>query len=410
MLQMESHFRFISISHQTAPVVRRERYYLDAEQKGEMAVLLPKSFPDLSALLLLSTCNRTEIYFESESTSASELLHFLITLKIGHVLPEDQADFICSDSTGATVKHLLRVSGGLESSVLGDAEIIHQIKKAYHFSLEFNLQGSLLERSIQTVFRFHKRVSNETAFRDGTTSTAYKALKLIGDTFGQGTNEKKILLVGAGDIVRQLLKYNSKFGYQNLFITNRTEKRAQRLADNHRAQVWPWKKLLENDLSEFDVIISAVSNSSSLIHKGLHSTKQVLLVDLAIPGNIAPQLGEKANILMADLDSIASILHQNKVARTAASEHVNQIADEEWQGFMDWYHLKPLRELLAEHKLEVLSILEGIRNTEMTGWSEERCSDMANRIVRKLLKNPEALHNRNKIKEIVLRNLPLQSV
>ena len=199
-------------------------------------------------------------------------------------------DFRDSDRTEDTVLHLLKVSAGLESSVMGDAEIIHQIRKAYHYSLQTGMQGSLLERCMQTLFKTHKRVSNETGFRDGTTSTAYKALKLIGETFGSEAAEKKILFVGAGDIVRQLFKYNSKFRYPNIFITNRTESRAAKLARAHNVNTFSWERLTANDLSEFDVIISAVSHASGLIHKGIATDKNVLLIDLAVPGNFAPAL------------------------------------------------------------------------------------------------------------------------
>ena len=104
--------------------------------------------------------------------------------------------------------------------MLGDAEIIHQIKKAYHFSIAHKLQGSLLERALQTVFKTHKRISNETAFRDGTTSVAYKSLKVIRDCYSKtDAKSKKILFIGAGDIVKQLYKYNNKFNYNNILFS-----------------------------------------------------------------------------------------------------------------------------------------------------------------------------------------------
>jgi glutamyl-tRNA reductase len=268
----------------------------------------------------------------------------------------------------------------------------------------------VLERCLQTVFRFHKRVSNETAFRDGTTSTAYKALKLIGDTFGTGAADKKILFVGAGDIVGQLFKYNTKFGYRNLWITNRTQARAERLAQAHRAAAWPWERLLENDLAGFDVVISAVSNASALIHKGIPRDRKVLLVDLAVPGNIAPALGKAPNVLLADLDHIASHIQQNKEARLAATQKVERIIAQEWEAFMEWHAKQPYRDLLAGRKQEVVSLLSEIAQQEGAGLREEELDELANRMVRKLLKNPASLYEEAQMHEVVWRNLPLQAV
>ena len=274
----------------------------------------------------------------------------------GTVNTEDVADFRGSDRTGDTVLHLLKVSAGLESSVMGDAEIIHQIRKAYHYSLQTGMQGSLLERCMQTLFKTHKRVSNETGFRDGTTSTAYKALKLIGETFGSEAAEKKILFVGAGDIVRQLFKYNSKFRYPHISITNRTESRAAKLARAHNVNTFSWERLTANDLSEFDVIISAVSHASGLIHTGIATDKNVLLIDLAVPGNFAPALASSASVLLHNLDSIACQLKSNREARKAAIENVEEIIAQQWSEYRQWQEMQPFRTLMARRKKQVYTV------------------------------------------------------
>jgi glutamyl-tRNA reductase len=325
----------------------------------------------------------------------------LIQCVAGAVNPSDRADFQLSNTTADTALHLLKVSAGLESSVMGDAEIIHQIRKSYHFSLETRMQGSLLERAMQTLFRAHKRVSNETGFRDGTTSTAYKALKLIGDTFGSYAHEKKILFVGAGDIVGQLFKYNSKFRYQDVYVTNRTESRAVRLVRTYKANTFSWDKLTKNDLGEFDVIISAVSNASGLIHSGLADQKTVLLIDLAVPGNFAPSLAEKESVTLHNLDSIAAQLKSNKVARSAAIENVEAIISQEWTEYCQWQELQPFRALMAARKKQVFSTLRNIGLAERHGWSKNEVAAVTNQIMRKILKKPEALQSPGKLEILV---------
>ncbi len=176
---MNKSLRYISISHKTASIAQREVFHILEVQRSELVTGICSAFSDISGLLLLVTCNRTEIYFESMNTSASLFLDYFI-----NSIPAEKNEmtkflFDKSDNTERTVKQLLEVTSGLLSSVLGDAEIVHQIKKSYQFSIENKLQGSLLERAMQTVFKSHKRISNETHFRDGTTSVAYKSLKAL---------------------------------------------------------------------------------------------------------------------------------------------------------------------------------------------------------------------------------------
>ena len=244
---MNKSLRFISISHKTASVTQREEFHIPEEEKSDLVKLIFDVFPEISGLLLLVTCNRTEIYFESEVIYANTLLDFIIDLKTKQNNPVAKKLFDAGNSTEDTVRHLLKVTSGLASSVLGDAEIVHQIKKSYQFSIEHKLQGSLLERAMQTVFKSHKRISNETHFRDGTTSVAYKSLKVLSNTFDKASlKTKKILFIGAGDIVKQLFKYNSKFKFNNIYVSNRTEEKARILSKLHNIKVFPWDKVQRN--------------------------------------------------------------------------------------------------------------------------------------------------------------------
>ncbi|MBE9488765.1 MAG: hypothetical protein IMY67_00605, partial [Bacteroidetes bacterium] len=169
---MNKKLRYISISHRTATVTQRAVYHVSDEDIYGFVNLVCKKFNDISGIILLSTCNRTEIYFESVNTSATIIRNFFMELQGTKSITEATQLFRYSNITEDTVKHLLEVSAGLESSVLGDAEIIHQIKKAHQFAIAHHQQGSLLERAMQAVFKSHKRISNETHFRDGTTSLA----------------------------------------------------------------------------------------------------------------------------------------------------------------------------------------------------------------------------------------------
>ena len=391
---MNKSLRYISISHITATVTQRSHYQFSNEQISDFVNVLRKEFNDISGLILLATCNRTELYFESVNTSATLMRDFLLTFKGHQSSGLGKKLFYLSDDTETTVHHLLEVSAGLESSVLGDAEIIHQIKKAHQFAITHHLQGSLLERALQAVFKSHKRISNETHFRDGTTSLAYKSLKIIKDSYErEQLKNVNILFVGAGDIVKQLFKYNSKFNFKNIFITNRTEQRAIDLSAEHPCKVYDWDKVLENKLDDFDVIISAVSNYQRLI-KNIPDTKQkVVLIDLSVQGSIDKTLAHQEHIKFYDLDAISEDLKAAKKQRFSAIDEVNKIIADELSEYCNWLQEAPLRDVLHQYKI---AITREVNLYFEADKEAEKIKAVTNKVMRKLMSKPEVLVSSSK--------------
>ena len=384
---MNKSLRFISISHKTASVTQREEFHIPEEEKSDLVKLIFDVFPEISGLLLLVTCNRTEIYFESEVIYANTLLDFIIDLKTKQNNPVAKKLFDAGNSTEDTVRHLLKVTSGLASSVLGDAEIVHQIKKSYQFSIEHKLQGSLLERAMQTVFKSHKRISNETHFRDGTTSVAYKSLKVLSNTFDKASlKTKKILFIGAGDIVKQLFKYNSKFKFNNIYVSNRTEEKARILSKLHNIKVFPWDKVHRNEFKGFDVIITAASNCPQLIKKVPDINNETLLIDLAIPCNIDKSFVTKDNIVFYDLDSISVDLEETKEQRIAAIGKVKFILAEELSTYIKWLQEAPLRAFFAEYKIMVNQKVVEYFDDNSQELNKQNVKTITDRVVRKLRK------------------------
>ena len=384
---MNKSLRFISISHHTASVTQREIYHIPEEEKSDLVARICPVFTDISGLLLLVTCNRTEIYFESETTSAQVVRNFLIDLKARKSSAENKQLFSFGNETEETVRHLLKVTSGLVSSVLGDAEIVHQIKKSYQFSIAHQLQGSLLERAMQTVFKSHKRISNETHFRDGTTSVAYKSLKVISDTFDKASlKTKKILFIGAGDIVKQLFKYNAKFNFRNIYICNRTEYKALALANTHACKTYKWQRVLDNDFKGFDVIISAASNCPQLVKQVPQSSNKVLLIDLAMPCNIEKSLAQNEHIVFYDLDTISVDLEETKEKRFAAIGEVTGILTEELTTYTEWLQEAPLRAFLAEYKIIVNQKVVQYFDDNSQELNKQHVKTVTDRVVRKLRK------------------------
>ena len=405
---MNTSLQYISISHKTASVIQREDYHISEDEKPRLIHLLCDTFLDVKGLFLLSTCNRTEIYFESTIISAPTIRDFFIKFKSKSITKASKTLFSYSINTKDTIRHLLQVSSGLESLVLGDAEIIHQIKKAHHFSMANKLQGSLLERALQTVFKAHKRTSNETNFRDGTTSVAYKSLKIIRNTYNKTQlNSNKILFVGAGDIVKQLFFYNAKVNFKNRYISNRSEDKAIVLANKYNCKTYAWQKVVDNDFKGFDVIISAVSNRYHIIKKVPVTKQKTLLIDLAIPSNIDKKLAANPDIIYYNLDTISSALEDTKAQRFAAMEKVKGIINEELSIFQEWLQNASLRTLLADYKIIVNSKIKDYFKAHEERYDDEKINVVANQVMRKLMAETDTLKSTKKIDALILEQVGL---
>ena len=399
---MDKTLRYIGISHKTASVMQREMFHISESEKETLVDVISNMFPDISGLFILATCNRTEIYFESTITSASKLRDYIIIHKVKDYTKSIVGYFNYCDSTEETARHLLDVASGMESMVLGDAEIVHQIKKAYQFSMANKMQGSLLERALQSVFKSHKRISNETHFRDGTTSVAYKSLKVIRSTFGKvASKNKKILFIGAGDIVKQLFKYNSKFNFTKIYISNRTIEKAESLASSFNCKTYDWNKVLNNEFGDFDVIISAASNCHHLIKNIPSSDKKLLLIDLAIPSNIDKASISEDNIAFYDLDLISIDLEETKEKRLAAIDEVDIIISEEFSQFKKWLDDANLRDYIIKSKASVQQKVIAFMKDYNEELNDQKIEEITNSVMRKLMASPDLNMAFDKIDSVI---------
>ena len=405
---MDKTLKYIGISHKTASVVQREMFHISELEKEILTNSICETFSDISGLFILATCNRTEIYFESTLTSAAKLRDFIIIHKIKDYNNSIVNYFNCSDSSEETARHIMNIASGLESMVLGDAEIVHQIKNAYQFSVLHKMQGSILERALQSVFKSHKRISNETHFRDGTTSVAYKSLKVIRNEYGKiASKNKKILFIGAGDIVKQLFKYNSKFNYKNIYISNRTSEKAEALAKTFKCKTYGWNNVLNNEFEDFDVIISAASNCHHLIHKVSNSDKKVLFIDLAVPSNIDKEAMNRDNIVFYDLDLISIDLEETKEKRLAAIDEVDIIISEEYLQFVKWLEDATIRDYLIKSKSSIHHKVKVYFKGLNIGIDDQKTEAITNKVMRKLMAKSNTKFSIHKIDSIIAQQAQL---
>ncbi len=382
---------YVGITHETATVKERTYYALTESQKQDLVALL-KQQCSIKALTIVSTCNRTEIYFESAMATPYRLREVLIQyVEEVHQVKLSRDIFLIFDRTIDTVNHLLHVANGLRSAVMGDKQIIYQIKESYLASLKQQNQGTLLERAFQAVFRSHKRILKESLYKQGSISTAYSSLKMIEAYFGKEESKNlKILIVGAGEIAEDVLRYLPKFHFAQTFISNRTAEKALAFARQYQIETYDWEYVESNDFSGFDVIITAVSNRRHLVKNVKKSANKRLWIDLAMPSNIDTGISDYYNKVY-NIDEVALKINAVNDAQLKAVPIVENILKEELTLFIDWLKKDKIRGVLSSYKSHIKQVFastapeqwtNAIDAVEMENFAER----LANKLVRKSAK------------------------
>jgi len=312
----------IGLNHRTAPVELRERVAFTPEAARAAAEQL-RSGGVLSETLVLSTCNRSELYGvppESAHDSAAALELFLATFH--HVEPAVLGGSIYRRHDREAVRHLFRVAAGIDSMMLGEAEILGQVREAYRVALDHGATGPVLNRMFQNALEVGKRVRTETEIGTRPMSVAFAGVKLAERIFGT-LKKHKALILGAGATGEQVVAHLRDRGIGALRVANRSPERARELALRVSADVVAWDAL-ERALEWPDMIVCSVSSPEPVITRAMldramaaRGNRSLLLIDLGVPRNVAPEVAELYNVYVYGIDDLTEIVEQNKRARQA---------------------------------------------------------------------------------------------
>jgi glutamyl-tRNA reductase len=357
---IQGNFRAISLSYKKAPVEIREIISIDQntikELLGEIASILP-----VSEALILSTCNRTEVYYSSEQNLDEQIVK-LIALKKGIDTSKSYFSYFQPFDGLNAVQHLFRVALGLEAQVVGDLQISNQVKHAYQWSADANLAGPFLHRLMHTIFFSSKRVVQETSFRDGAASVSYAASELI-QSLAANIVDPKVLIVGIGEIGADVCRHLSETQL-SVSICNRSIDKAQALALECGQKVIDFNDL-DQALVNHDIVISSVARSTPIISKENFASKFnsfKYLIDLSIPRSINPELGHTKGFTLFNIDEISEKASAAVEKRKASIPNVETIINEAITELEDWS--KEMEVSPTIHKLK--SALEQIRQEELT--------------------------------------------
>src|SRR6266404_5282947 len=301
------------ISHKTAPVELREQLAVKQSAIADLAFVL-KCFGHFDEIVLLSTCNRVEIYGTTRQTTR----HIKSVLQLLCPEPGDLDLHIYLYEGAAAVRHLLRVAAGLDSMALGETEIIGQIKNAYEIACNAGLTGRVLNRLFQRAFQATKEIRTRTGIGRGTVSIKSTAAELIGKT---DLSQQSIMVLGAGEMAESCVLLLVKKGARSIFISSRSFDRAIDLAMRCGGEAVCFGYCLF-EMRDVDVVIAATSSSETLLSRDdvknlmkARRNRPLLLIDLSVPRNIDPAAGELENVSLYNIDHLEALARRGVQAR-----------------------------------------------------------------------------------------------
>jgi glutamyl-tRNA reductase len=387
---MAESLKVISLTYKRAPLEVREQIALD-ESETKAFYLRLKDVLGLQECLVLSTCNRTEIYYRSEENCSDTLVQLLVSFK-GLSSDTLMPYFEFIDTETEATQYLFEVAMGLQSQVVGDLQIPNQIKNAYQYAADMQMAGPFLHRLLHAVFFANKRVVQETSFRDGAASTSYATVDLM-ESFLQMIKNPKILVLGLGEIGQDIAKTLFEKGHEGITVCNRTLEKAQELAPQYGADILPFEELAAK-LGKYDVVISSVRSESYTINASqIAGTKAGVsyFFDLSVPRSINPEVETLPGVVLYGLDEIQNRANEALKKRMEAIPQVKSIIAEMVSEIENWS-----RELMVSPTIQKLkSALEQIRKDEMArfvkGMSEaeaEKVDKLTASMMQKIIKLP----------------------
>ena len=362
---MQTRFRVVSLSHKSAPVHIRELISLD-EAAIERLLLKLKEFFSVADALVLSTCNRTEVYYSHESDLSVELIKFIgiergLTDAISYL---DYFQVLNNESEAVT--HLFRVSMGLEAQVIGDIQILNQVKRSYQTAADLELAGPFLHRLMHTIFFTNKRVVQETAFRDGAASLSYATIELI-ESLTQNIFQPRILLIGVGEIGEDVARNMVHLPTAQVKIANRTLAKAEEIGGPLGFEVIAFESCL-TAIEEADVVVCSVRMPEPFLTKqliqGINIPSYKVLIDLSVPRSIETSVEELPGVVLYNVDNIQSKASAALQNRLESIPSVETILEESIEEFGAWQ-----KEMVVSPTIQKLKqALEQIRQEEMSRY------------------------------------------
>ena len=391
----EHQFYLIGISHKTAPVEIRERFSFSKEQVPAVLAEL-KRIEGISDCVVLSTCNRTELYLfaERSAENVGERLERYIGTVTG--LDRDFSDHFYLLRGKAVIEHLFRVTSGLDSIILGETQIFGQVKNAYALACAEGCTGSVFNRLFHQAFQTGKQIRSDTSINEGIVSVGSAAVFAAQNVFGN-LDCRTALVLGTGKIGRTCAKQLKESGIGELLITNRTIEHAIDLAGELTARIIPFGNM-EDALESVDIIITSVSSTLPVLTEKLFGSriaarqgKPVVVIDLGVPRNVEPGIARMENVHLFNIDDLEDITLGNRDRREREAEKAASIIDRKTEEYCRWLAEQEVVPTIhrLRRKYEAIRMDELKRvDHKVSGETLQVLDMVTRRIVRKILHDP----------------------
>jgi glutamyl-tRNA reductase len=382
---MYDRFKAISLSYKNAPIQIREAIALDENVISGLLTMIKEYFPQVEEAIILSTCNRTEIYYVSDIDFFTDFIK-LIGIRKG--LPEIANYYLYFEryDSDDAIQRLFDVSAGLEAQVVGDMQIANQVKRAYQSSSDLEMAGPFLHRLMHTVFYTNKRIVQETAFRDGAASVSYAAIELVEELTSHIVNPK-ILAIGLGEIGIDVCKSLSAAKFEDVQIANRSGDKALAIAETCGYKTIDFLQTFDA-IKNADVIISSLSGNNFQITKQFIESLNIpgykYFIDLGVPRSIEQSIEHVPGVLLYNIDNIRNKTTEALNKRLAAIPDVKAIISASISDFKSWSKEMEVSPTIKKFK----DTLEKIRKDEIARHLKdlnEKESDKVDKITKSIM-------------------------
>lgn len=364
------HILKVGINYKTAPVEIREKLAFSEESLPEAMTEL-KGRKSILEDVIVSTCNRTEIYAVADQLHTGRYYIKTFLADWFNMDKEDLSSYLQITENDEAIEHLFRVATGLDSMVLGETQILGQVRDSFLQAQDIKTTGTIFNELFKQAITFAKRAHKETAIGEHAVSISYAAVELAKQVFDR-LSDKKAAILGAGKMGELAIKNLKAAGVTDITIVNRTFSRAEEMAVKYNAKAVPMDEL-QPVLEEADILMTSTGSSSYIITEEMMEAAQVnrdknrrlFLVDIAVPRNIDPEINNMESIQLYDIDDLQGIIDHNLEARKQAAEEIATQIDEEIVTFNDWVKT-----------LGVVPIISGLRQKALTIQGETMKSIM----------------------------------
>ncbi|OUD12695.1 glutamyl-tRNA reductase [Thioflexithrix psekupsensis] len=340
MSHRNSRLLALGLNHNTAPVAIREQVnFTTAMQINACQQLIQEGLAEEA--VIVSTCNRTELYVVSEAENDLSLVAWLG--RYHQLDPTTLNDYLYHYSQQQVVRHLLRVASGLDSMVLGEPQILGQLKSAYALAKEHQTTGKLLSKLFEHGFAVAKQVRTDTAIGSSPVSVAFAAVRLAQQIFGQ-FDTSTALLIGAGETIELAARHLRENGLKRMVVANRTLERARLLAKEFAGYAITLEEIPDH-LAEADIVIASTASPEPVllfeqVQNALKARKRrpIFIVDIAVPRDVEGRVGELKDVYLYTVDDLNEVIQENLRSRAQAALQAEEIIDTQVVHFMDWWH------------------------------------------------------------------------